>query len=253
MAATLRHIADAAQVQLKQLGDDKQIPFPLIAQWCGFFINKYRYEKGGINDTKNQSVVKKASDTGNYLAIYSTVTINTASSSTNPDIVSGRKYITLPATIYDYHKDSGVDYISYSDFSVSCQPSFAGVTFTRTTPSKAKRLYFSEDETPKPDNPYFYRVGDYLYLLGLENISVASLEVGLRTAFDPFATGSLDAELDMGEEGFDYVVKQVLTLGRFMLQTPSDVINDATDVVSNVPNQKIVSVNEQPIQNQQAQ
>lgn len=105
-------------------------------------------------------------------------------------------------------------------------------------------------ETPTPDNPYFYRVGENVYLLGIENITVNYLEAGLITAFDPFYTGSLDDELDLGEEGFDYVIKNVLDLGRFMLLMPEDRLNDANEDLSGpaVPGQKLVSVNQQPIQ-----
>jgi len=238
MATTLRQLVGAVQIQLKQLGDDRQVPFPLITQWCGFFTNRYRYEK------------YKTTQSGNYLAIYTSIPVVVPTSSTNPDIVSGRKYIVFPATIFDYSNDDGVHYISYTDFDGACQPSFAGVKFTRTTPAKAKRLYMSTYETPTPDNPYFYRVGENVYLLGIENITVNYLEAGLITAFDPFYTGSLDDELDLGEEGFDYVIKNVLDLGRFMLLMPEDRLNDANEDLSGpaVPGQKLVSVNQQPIQ-----
>jgi len=240
MYTTLREIAGAVQIQLKQLGDDRQIPFTLMVKWCSLFINKYRYEKN------------KSEDSGNYLSIYSDIPILTATANSNPNIVAGRKYIELPTSIYDYHKDAGVNYLSYSDFSVSCMPSFAGVRFTRTTPAKSQRIYMSDYEKPTPSNPYFYRVGNYLPLLGIELINVTSLEIGLITSYDPFTTGSLDEELDMGEEGMDYIVKNVLDLGRFMLQVPSDRTNDADEETEGkAPTQKLVSVNQQPIQSEE--
>jgi len=190
---TLRQIAGAVQIQLKQLGDDKQIPFLLMVQWCGFFINKYRYEKGSQREYINQGVSgqRKSADSGNYLAIYSDVPVVVPTVSVSPNIVKGRKYIVLPETIYDYLRDEGIDYISYADFDVACQPSFAGVRFTRTTPTKAKRIYMSDYEEPKPSNPYFFRTGNYIPLLGIEQVNVNTLEVGLITTFNPFATGSL--------------------------------------------------------------
>lgn len=233
---TLRYLADAVQIQLKQLGDDRQVSFPLIVQWCGFFINKYRYQKG------------MQIDSGNYLAIYSNIPVVTATASTNPNIVAGRKYILLPEGVYDYDKDNGIDYISYPDFDLTCMPSFAGVRFTRTTPSKAKRIYYGTYEKPSPGNPYFYRAGqEVVYLLGIETVNIPYLEAGLRTAYNPFYTGSLDDNLDMGEEAMDYVVKNVLDLGRFMLLVPQDRVNDAdeTNTQQTVPTQKLVSVSQQ--------
>ena len=56
---------------------------------------------------------------------------------------------------------------------------FWPVKFTRTSPTKMQRLYFRDEETPSPDNPYFYRLNDRIYLLGVEQINITEVEVGL--------------------------------------------------------------------------
>src|SRR3972149_6207195 len=236
---TLRLFASNIELQLKQAKVDG-IKFNQILFWCSFFINEYRYKK-----SVSQNSIGFQFDSGAYLSIFSNIPVITATGTTNPNIIAGRKYIEIPISIYDFNNDEGIKYISYTDFFKSCQPSFTATKFTRTSPTKAQRLYFSEYEKPSPNNPYFYRVGRYCYFLGIDEIDVPYLEAGLITTFNPFTATALDEPLDVGEEALAVITKQVLDLGRFMMLVPEDLLNDSkdTNAPQSVPKTKLISVN----------
>lgn len=179
------------------------------------------------------------------------------------DHVFHRQYFELPASIFDYDRDEGIDYLCYSPnyFGTTGAPTttlaghpdvdipeFGTITFTRTTPSKSARLYFRDEERPTPTNPYFYRLNKNIYLLGVESVDVYAIEVGLKTSFDPLVVSlSFDQEFEFPSELLPVLKRRVLDLGRFVLSVPSDLINDGTGLQSKgVSTQKLLSVNDQP-------
>ena len=142
------------------------------------------------------------------------------------DNLTGRKYFDLPTGIYDFDKDEGINYLSY-DYTVDpCSPAFTSVTFTRTTPSKAERLYYTEEETPSPENPYFYRLIDRVWLLGIECIDVNYLEGGFYSTFDLSTSCSLDDELEFPNELYDVLKAKVLSLARWSAMIPQNRLNN---------------------------
>ncbi len=175
-------------------------------------------------------------DSGEYLSIFDVV-VNITS--------GGRKYITLPARIYDFDIDKGIDFITYEQRSTDAVPIFSQVTFGRTTPSKMKRLSYREEETPSPDNPYFYRVGDTLPFIGVEDVPMPNVEVGLFTSLNPTDTSlDIDQAFDFPQDLVPLLKRQVLDLGLFLLQVPKDLLNDGVDTTGAVPQKKLVSVND---------
>ena len=153
---------------------------------------------------------------------------------------TGRKYIEIPSGIYDKDGDSGIVYLSYS---YSVDPNaFSYVTFSRTQPSYVQRLYWTNDERPAPDNPYFYRIGNRVYLLGLECIDVNFIEAGLKTTLVAEVC-DLDDEFVFPPELIPILQRQVLDLGRFVLQIPADRTNDSDYSLQNqeIPKTKIIS------------
>ena len=234
--ATVRELAGNIHLQLKQLNDDSDIRFSQVVFWVSFFLNKYRYTK--IPTTNS----------GRYLSIFQNVPVGMFLTSVPPHQVASRKYFELPANIFDFKDDRSIRYITYSPFDDECFPNFTGVVFSRTTPENSRRLFYSPYEIPSPRNPYWYRVGNYVYLLGVECINLTSIEVGLITAYNPFDC-NLDDEIG-DVEIYDYITRNCLDLGRFTMLVPTDQVNDAnsTNTASQVPTQKIVSVNQQPQQ-----
>jgi hypothetical protein len=164
--------------------------------------------------------------------------------------VKGRKHIVLPTCIFDYDKDGGVEYISYymDKDEPNCPPKFVNQTFTRTSPGDVQRLYMSEYEKPNGKNPYWYRAGQYIYLLGLECINPTAVEIGIYSTIKPITDPDIDLDgpFPFPEELLIQLKRQVLDLGRFVLVIPEERVNDGVDVDAqrNMPLNKLTSVNE---------
>jgi hypothetical protein len=195
---------------------------------------------------KSQHIDKRNS--GAFLHIYDEIPVLKSISSTNPDLIKGRHYFDLPTSVYDFNLDYGINYISYSLFDETCIPPFTYVQFSRTTPAESRILYMTEDEKPSPKNPYFYRVGRYVYLLGTECINLSKIEVGLYSSYNinDYFTSSclLDEPFDFPNELIPILRREVLDLGRFLLLMPKDLVNDGSNELTDIPKTKIVSVNE---------
>jgi len=94
-----------------------------------------------------------------------------------------------------------------------------------------------------------------VYFLGVERISLDSVEVGLFSTFDPTTPPNLDEEFNFPNELIPVLQRQVLDIGRFVLQIPAERINDANmDYgASNIPKTKLISVNDPSLMAQQPQ
>lgn len=183
---------------------------------------------------RKQHIEKRSS--GEYLAIFDVSVSSTT---------AGRQYITLPGRIYDFNDDKGIDFITYAQRSLDPQPIFKSITFGRTTPSEAKRLSYREEEAPSPECPYFYRIGNYIYFLGVENVPLDEVEVGLFTTLNPTDVNlSLDQAFDFPADLVPLLKRQVLDLGIWALNVPKDLINDGADTPQEMPQKKFVGVND---------
>lgn len=235
---TLRTIVDDLVKDFKQHFDDKQIQKAQIAHWVIMLGNRL----------KSQHIGKR--DSGAFLGIYPDVPIEVATENSSPNVVKGRKHIILPTCIFDYDKDGGVEYISYYNDKdePDCPPAFTRQTFTRTTPSDIQRLYMSDYEKPGPKNPYWYRAGQYIYLIGIECINPKAVEIGIYSTLKPITdpTLKLDDPFDFPEELLIMLKRQVLELGRWIMIIPEERVNDGIDseAQKQVPINKITSVNE---------
>ena len=194
-----------------------------------------------IADKIKKSHIEKI-DSGAFIHQYDQIVVNT-------DATTGRKYINLPTGIYDFDGDEGINFLSYDYTIDSCTPAFTSVTFSRTTPSKSKRLYWTEEEIPSPANPYFYRIGSRVDLLGCECVTILNLEGGFMSTFDPNTICDLDAEFDFPQELYDILKRQLLDLARFGLAIPNNRTNtgnyELDEQEQGLPKQKLTSVNQQ--------
>jgi hypothetical protein len=233
---TLRTIVNDISKDLKQTFDDKEVLDIQIAHWVIMIGNRIR----------SQHIAKR--DSGAFLSVFPNVPVQMFTSNAGRNQIKGRKYIEIPEVIYDYDKDGGIEYISYylEDIEPGCPPPFTNQTFTRTTPSDVQRIYFSSYEKPTPKNPYFYRVGRYIYFLGVECANVKNVEIGIYAALKPVTDPELqlDEPFDFPEETLYILKRQVIDLGRFVLLMPQDKVNDGTNEQVNVPANKLTSVNE---------
>jgi len=237
MAVTLlRHIIDDISKDLKQTHDDLVITDTQVGYWVLMIGNRL----------KSQHIGKRSS--GAFLSTFAGIPVQVFEDNTNPNQTKNRKHIVLPKSIYDYHEDRGIDFIAYyaPDDKPSDRPRFTKNTFTRTTPSAAERLYMGDYEEPTPENPYFYRVHEYIYFLGIECVDVEEVEIGIYATFDPITDIDIDEPFDFPEELIAILKRQVIDLGRFALLVPQEKINEGASQVGPdvVPTNKIVSVNQ---------
>ena len=242
MGFVIRHIVDDIAVTLKQTFDDKTVQRSQIMYWV-LLIG---------NTLKAQHIKKRSS--GAFLSTYTNIPLLTSSVSSNKNLVKNRKYFELPMTIYDFDRDRGIDYIAYESLGgPGCPPQFTHQTFTRTTPKESERLYYSKYEAPSPKRPYFYRTGNYIYTLGLENVNITKLELGLYTALDPLLTIDIDQYYDFPDELMTTLRRNVLDLARYSWVFPQERVNDGEDVSTQTPVNapKMVSVTEQTEQGNQ--
>jgi hypothetical protein len=80
-----------------------------------------------------------------------------------------------------------------------------------------------EDETPSPSNPFFYRISDRIYFLGVEQIDILEAEVGLKTAFQPVDnTLDIDTVFDFPQELLPQLKRELMAMGLFVLKTPKE-------------------------------
>jgi hypothetical protein len=234
----LRTIVDDLSKDFKQLFDDKLITDAQIAHWVIMVGNRLL----------SQHIGKR--DSGAFLHIYGDVPIVVSNTTQNPNVLKGRKYIELPSEIFDYTKDGGIEYISYyiEDQQPNCPAPYTWVTFTRTSPSEIERLYMSKYEEPTPKNPYYFRAGDNIYLLGIECANPKKVEIGIYSTIKPVTSAKtdLDQPFRFPEELLIQLKRQVLDLGRFVMMIPEERVNDGVDQKSTqgIPTNKIVSVNE---------
>lgn len=209
---------------LKQNFSEKEITLNHIAYWVRSYADRLLSQHLQKHDTEA------------YLQVFNQLPVLT-------EQPTGRKYIEIPMSIFDLDGDEGVNFISY-DYKVDTN-AFTKVRFTRTTMSKAMRLYYTKEETPAPDNPYWYRANkSNLYLLGLECIDVKFVEAGLLITFSNMPC-DLDEEIAFPNELVPVLQRQILDLGRFVLQIPDDRTNDGDYDAGKMPNTKIVSSSNQ--------
>lgn len=187
----------------------------------------------------------QSTPTGSYLSIFDNV----------PVLLDGqRKYVQLPAPIYDMLMEKGIDFITYQ------RPNGIGFTqqfFQPTKPSESFRLYYTPNEKPAPDNPYFFRVGPRIYFLGVEVINLKFVAMGLYTALDPKSSNvDLDSDIGLNEEQVHNLRIELLNMGRYVLMVPRDRHETGADDRStdaNASRLKTTLTNQQEQQQQQEQ
>jgi len=214
---TFRFAVFDIQKRFKQTFDDKDIQLAQALYWVQVVtnrLNKLHFDKH---------------DTGLHVTTFQNVAVQIDSTFASP-----RKFITLPAQIFDLDNEKAVHYITYNEESCSCcdGPAFAQTEFQPTIVTKAKNLYRNKYSEPTPKNPYFYRSKERLYLLGVECISLTDVEIALFVALDPLSTCDLDAELPLPDHLHQTMVAEVINLGRLAFLVPKERVNDGTDSIS---------------------
>lgn len=185
-------------------------------------------------------------DSGAFVTAFDGIPLKTAKSS-DSTVIKDRKYIELPGLIFDFDKDNGIDYLAYiSDGGPGCPPRFTKTKFTRTTPSESEWLFTHPNLKPSPSNPYYYRIGNIIYTLGVESVPVPALEGGFYMTIPPLQEIDIDAPFAFPMELMPVLKRQVIDLIRMNWFFPSERKNEGSDDPTQkaVP-QKVISVNDQ--------
>lgn len=234
----LRIIVDEILVTIKQTFDDKKVTQAQVAYWTIIVANQ-------ILGQHNQK-----RDSGQFLSVFPEVPIQIASNNNTQNIVKGRKFIELPGSIFDFDKDGGVEYVAYYNPDENCGPEFAKKTITRTSPGELQWLNLNEITKPSPKQPYWYRVGNYIYLVGVETVPIKFAEIGLYLTIDPLEKIDIDKPFFFPQELLNVLKRQVVDLARFSFLFPSDRVNDGSDSTTERPASipKVASVNDPNLQ-----
>lgn len=239
MAYTLlRVVVDEILTTIKQTYDDKDVSRAQAAYWTIVTANTM----------KGQHILKR--DSGAFLNVFADVPVKKATNNSLKNIIKGRKYFELPADIFDFDKDDGVEYIAYYNHDDKCGLQLGRNQITRTSPSELEWLNLSKHTSPSPKNPYWFRVGNIIYLRGIEDVPINFVEIGLYTVIDPLEKIDIDAPFEFPHELLEALKRKVVDLARFsfLFNSQSDTVNDGSSSAesSNIP--KIASVNDQNVQ-----
>lgn len=221
--ASYRFVVYDIEKSFKKTFDDADISIIQILYWVQVVVNNLRaqYYKQNKQDS--------------YVSTFYPVEVKVDD--------KNRKYIDLPTQILALQNDAGIRYITYNMDSCCCGGDpLHQVVFDRTTVSELRSIYGDPYTTPKPENPYFYRIADKIngvsvnriYLLGIECINVSDVEIGILASQNPTNVCNLDDEIPLPDELVYDLISEVLKLGRFVMMIPAERINDGDDSSSGV-------------------
>ena len=218
--ATWRYVVKDIHKSFKQTFDDADIRQTQVLWWVITIANAIRARQAMLVES------------GLHISTYSPVTVSKDA--------KGRKYFDLPVQIMDLPFEKGVEYITYNEDTGCCceGATFAQRLFQPTTPSKLHVLYRDEYTKPSPSNPYFYRVGhmvngvqvNRVYLVGTECIDITDIELAIKGVIDPSTVCDLDDPIPLADEHIIELMKEVLSLGRFVMMIPEERENEGSDM-----------------------
>lgn len=225
MNTILRIIVDEIRTTIKQTFDDKEVSRAQVAFWVIVVGNRLLGKH-----IQNR-------DSGAFVNVYYPVPV------LGNDV---RKYIELPAEIFDFDKDDGVDFLAYYDPDDDCLPEYQKKLFHRVTPSEIQWLMRDKSTKPSVRNPYFWREGDRINLVGIEKSAIKEVEIGIFQTIKSLTDINLDDPFPFPAELLEVLKRTVTDLARYSFLFPGDSKNDGSDTATDPQNKavpKIASVN----------
>lgn len=207
--ATWRYVVYDIWESNKSSFDDAETGLQQVIYWTQIVANSLKY----------QHLQKRK--TGSYLTIVECTVTKT----------SGYCHITMPSNIFDLDADGGVDFITYNKYT---NGEWLCTQFQWTKPEWVHRIKLSPYEKPSPANPYFYRVGDKLHLLGIESLVTSGYKVicGLYQTIPVGEVLDLDEEIPLNEEHVKFLKYEVEQLIRWTMIITPDKFNDGADKIA---------------------
>lgn len=240
---TYRFAINSILKSLKNKTDDADITEAHALYWIGVVANKYMAKD-----------LEKGKRSGAYLSIFNSVTVH-------KDENLQQHYIDLPRGLIHIDHDAGVEFITYNRKTCCCSgPAWAQTNFSGTTAGALETLYGDKYTKPTTKNPYYYHVGgsvdgvnvDRLYLDGTWCIHLKDVKIGIYAAVSPKDICDLDDNIPVKSKYDDTILREVMTLGRFMLLIPEERVNDGADgtkpIRSKVPRASRAEITDQEIE-----
>ena len=224
-AVTYRYMGNSLLTSFKQKFSDADISLTQVVYWIQIVANKYR-----------AAHIKK-SNSNAYLVVMN-----------NVPVVSGNtKYVDLSElALHDFDIDGGIEYIAYTYTHSDNNP--LNIPFIKISPSAVHRLYLDKYETPTPKNPYYFRDNTKANLLGIENINISEVSMGVYSSIDFFGvTKDLDAKIDFADEYMEMIEIEVSKIMQAGFLIISDGANDGADTTAK-NNQGLIKSKQTPIQ-----
>lgn len=244
---SIRTIRDDIKHSAGQLFDDQKISDAQIEHWIISWANtiSHRHLEKQTPHDQNRS--------GLFLKTFvENIVLDDTGGFTDGNPLC-RKYVVLPRSIYDFHADAGVDYITYyvTGECDGCPPRFMQTVFTRSTPMLLNIRAKTQYEKPSPKNPYFYREENRLWLIGIEGVPLSILgkvEMGILAAIPNVISIDIDEELRLPEHLLVLVRRAVMDEVRINLGIPPVKLkNDGTEQAPAAPQRMapLLSVNDE--------
>lgn len=210
MVTSYRYLVESVLQMLKEHRDDADIHRDLVVFWTQVEVNRLRGERFS----------KRFFQSGEYLNHFYGVQV------TNDGT---RKYIEMPSGIIDVENDNGIHLITYhlADYEYCEYP--YDVPFERTTPAKIWSLLSIPIRKPNPKKPYYAREYDKIFLYGLENIAVSSVDVWLYTTVSTSHKLDLNETVELEDGQISVLLQRVINLARFGSLFPNNRTNVGGD------------------------
>jgi hypothetical protein len=225
MANTYRKMAFNVLESLKQVYDDPKITIPQVVHWILMAVNNINYQH-----------IKKTR-TGVYTNKYEVTSV----------LDNGGKYILLPEDVVDLDNDMGIVLLEYCN--KTCDDVYP---FSRTTAGSKWSLNGNKHTKPSIESPFFYRVGDKLYLLGIDCVNIDCLWLYLNTPVSSMANCDFDSVIPVPAQYGEVLFYRVMNLAKFGMVSVSERNNDGSSATNRAaPQVRMAELGNQGQQQQQ--
>lgn len=231
--ATYRYVAYSVIQAIKEWKDDSEVKRNTVIFWAQIVANRLIQQRLG----------KRKIQSGEYLSKVGGIQIQ---------VDGRRKFVTLPSDIVDLENDNGIEQVTYhlEDFDYCDSP--MDVPFEKTSPAKIWSLKAIGIRTPKPMAPKMARENSNLYLYGIEQVNVSTVDMWIYAAIEPVHLVNLDSEIPISEDQVEVLINRVMGLARFAMLFPDDKTNLGGDLNSTLGKNK-TAISQVPIGDQQNQ
>ena len=223
MGATYRYVIQDVLLTFSETFNDRKISTEQCAYWVILVANRLM-----------ATAFKNGVRSGAYLNIYENVPITKGGGDNfMPDIPR----IELPADIFNLDMDDAIEYIAFFA-TPQCPNVWGRVLFDRSTFWDIKGMESNPYEIASPSNPYFVRSADLIYLFGINQLPISTVEVGLYTTIKPSlaAPFDLDNVIPLEDEDLLQLKYEVMKLAKYSWLIESDRGETGTDQTKLDPN-----------------